>query len=314
MNSAAAPLAKNKKITILAGPTGAGKTNLALELAQHHGNVELVYADSIAIYKKFTIGSAKPTLAEQKQTPHHLIDVCEPDYDFTAADFQRLADKAIDDIHSRGKQAIVVGGTGFYIRTLLRGMIEQERIGRNEELRKKLQERLQSEGSQKLYREMIVKDPPLIEKIHPNDEYRIVRALEAMAETGRRWSELNQEALAKPDRYENNFYCIDISREDLKVRIEARTEAMLASGLLDEVKSLLQEGYSPTIKPFQSVGYKQCIDYLASPTSMEQLKQAIVQGTMRLAKNQRTWFRAERGVQLLGITQLKAVLGLSDDK
>lgn len=301
-----------RPILIVAGPTGSGKTQLALDLTtalQKKGSEsELVYADSIAIYRRFDIGSAKPDEAERALVPHHLIDVCEPDADFTAADYCRAADQAIVEIDSRNRLPVVVGGTGFYIRALLRGMIDQKTIGCNEKLRAELTERMKNEGSQKLFREMIVKDPPLIEKIHPNDEYRIIRALEAMAETGRKWSELNAEALSRPDRYENHFFCIDIDRDVLKERVTQRTRAMLDNGIIAEIENLLADGYSTELKPLQSVGYRQCLEYLGKVEvdneqrrlkTREELEQAIVQGTMRLAKNQRTWFKSERNVTML---------------
>lgn len=285
-------------ILAVAGPTGSGKSALAMELARRlraaGQKPELICCDSITVYRGFDIGSAKPSLGEQSEFPHHLLDIRDPTESFTAAEFAREADAAIASIRERDALPILVGGTGFYLRALLQGMTEEtpEETERAAELKETLARRADAEGLPALHREMLALDPSL--QIHPNDRYRIIRALQVMLATGKRWSELNEEARAREPRYKNvRLFWIDREREELRSRVSTRTDAMLRDGLLEEVQGLLDRGVPLDAKPLQSVGYKEALVHLMRPAPVDVLRSEIVQETMRLAKAQRTWFRGE---------------------
>ncbi len=290
-------LAKLPHPIAIGGPTGSGKSSCAIELARHFRRegieTEIIAADSITHYRRFDIGSAKPTAEERAEFPHHLLDILNPEESFTAGDFVRLALPILDQIDSRGNLALIVGGSGFYLKALLRGMASEEDPEKKAEARKQLNERLVQEGAPQLYREMIERDPALASRIHLHDEYRIVRALEAMQLSGKSWSEANAEAEARPFRFPKaKLYCLDINRARLKERISSRAETMLAQGLVAEVEGLLAAGVSPDSKAFESVGYRQVVEAGAKPDPLA-LREAITNATMKLAKSQGTWFRGQ---------------------
>lgn len=299
-------------ILAIAGPSASGKSALALELAkswQATGRpVEILCADSITIYRGCDIGSAKPTPDEQKQIPHRLLDLRNPDQDFTAADFVREADPIIQNLEAQNGLALLVGGTGFYLRALFQGMTEEDDVANaaSEIYKEQLLERLASDGAEKLHEEMLALDPALSGKIHVNDHYRVIRALQAMKATGKRWSLLNDEARARPPRYPNiHFFCLELPRPVLQERMKLRSQKMLEAGLLAEVETLLKS-YSPECKALQSVGYRECLEYLGlttpigpAPKTQDELADKITQSTLRLAKRQMTWFRGETRVEWL---------------
>lgn len=285
----------SKPVVVIAGPTASGKSALALELAPEL-NAEILCCDSITVFKRLEIGSAKPTPEERKRIPHHLVDLVEPTEPFTAGDFVRHAARVIEELHSKSKVPLLVGGAGFYLRALLRGMAsaEDEDPERAREIRANIEARAEAEGYAALHRELLRKDPGSAPVVHVNDHYRILRALQAMELYGRPWSELNRAARAAPPRYaELRYFCLDIDREALRARVKARTRSMLDQGLLEEVEALLREGLAPTVKPLQSVGYKECVEVCLGKLPRTELEAKIVQETMRLAKSQRTWFRGE---------------------
>ncbi len=293
-------------VLVIAGPTASGKTGLALRLARElraaERECEFICADSITVYRGFEIGAAKPTLAERAEFRHHLLDVALPTDNFTAGDFVRHALPAILGIHSRRHIPLLVGGTGFYLRALLRGMAsdEKEDPARAMAIRDKLEARAAAEGWEALHAEVLRRDPGSAATIHGNDHYRILRALQAMELYGKPWSELNLRARAAGFRFPGTrFFCLEMERELLRARIEERTRAMLAQGLVEEVRGLLDSGVPIDAKPLQSVGYKECVDTLSGAESAETLAARISQSTLRLAKSQRTWFRGEAGVEMI---------------
>lgn len=293
-------------LLVLAGPTASGKSALALSFARERKKqgteCELLCADSVTVYRGLEIGAAKPTKEERAEFPHHLLDVAGPADDFTAGDFVRLAQAAISGIQSRGALPLLVGGTGFYLRALLRGMAsdEEEDQEKAAAIKQKLETKAAEEGYEPLYKDLLRKDPGSAAIVHPNDRYRIVRALQAMELYARPWSELNKEARARPWRYPGTrFFCLEVEREELKARIHARSIKMIEAGLLGEVKGLLDSGVPPTAKPLQSVGYKEAVDTLAGREPEGTLAERIAQATSRLAKSQRTWFKGEQGVEWL---------------
>lgn len=300
---------------VLAGPSGTGKSNLAIQFAESWQQknpgrpVEILCADSITVYRGCDIGSAKPSAADRARVPHHLLDLRDPDQEFTAADFVRDADPILQRLHAAQGLAILVGGTGFYLRALLQGMAEQDEAAsaKSENVKEKLLMRADSEGMSALYQEMLERDPDLTGKIHQNDHYRIVRALQAMELTNERWSVLNKNAKEREPRYKDvRFFCLELPKPILQERLLARTHAMLEAGFVGEVKTLLAR-YPANAKALQSVGYRECLEFLGlippitppSPQTERELCERITQSTLRLAKRQLTWFRGERGVEWL---------------
>jgi tRNA dimethylallyltransferase len=282
------------KVIVLGGPTGSGKSALALSLAKEAKKLgkepEILCCDSITIYRGFDIGSAKPSVKEQKEFPHHLIDIANPTDSFTAGDFLEMAAPILKKCFEEEKLPIIVGGTGFYLRALLRGMateIEDQKLSTE---RKIFWEREgEKKGWEFLYEEVKKRDPQ--SEIHVNDHYRLVRALQAMDLVGKPWSQQIKETRAKPPIYPNRYFYLNPDREELRARIIHRTKLMLEIGFLDEVKQLLQKGVPEDCKPMQSVGYKEALQFLKGEIS--DLESTIVQNTMKLAKQQSTWFRGE---------------------
>ena len=293
-------------VLVIAGATASGKSALALFLARHlrGGGLqsEILSADSITIYRGFEIGAAKPSAAERAELRHHLLDVADPREDFTAGDFVRLALPAIAGMHGRGSVPVLVGGTGFYLRALLRGMAvnEGEDTDKARAIKAELEARAATEGYARLHAEVIRLDPGSAPTVHPNDHYRVIRALQAMRLYGKPWSELNKHARSTGWRFPNTkFFCLDVDKEELSARIEERSRAMLATGLIAEVQGLLDSGIPPSAKPFGSVGYKECLETLSGLHPEGTLIERITQSTRKLAKQQRTWFRGEAGVTWL---------------
>lgn len=302
---------------VIAGPTASGKSDLSLMLARHlrvkGQEVEIICADSVTVYKKMDIGSAKPPASARKEIPHHLVDIVDPKETFTAGDFVRFTLPIVEDLLSRKITPIIVGGTGFYIRALLRGMAtEEENPTLSIEIKQQLEARAKTEGWDALYQELLQKDPN--STIHPNDHYRIVRALQAMQISGKTWSALNAAARATPPRFPTRFFCLDCKKEDLLTPVTLRTKSMLERGLLEEVRGLLKDTPA-NAKPLQSVGYKECVAVLQGDLPIDQLQNQIILETMKLIKRQLTWFRGEEGVEWLQpdfFSGLKKALELND--
>jgi tRNA dimethylallyltransferase len=291
---------------VIAGATASGKSSLALELARalrlRGESPELICADSVTVYRGFDVGSAKPSKAEQVEFRHHLVDVADPREEFTAGDFIRLAIPAIAGIQGRGARPVLVGGTGFYLRALLRGMAsnEEENSEQASAIKAELEERAAKEGFTALHAEVIRLDPGSAGTVHPNDHYRVIRALQAMRLYGKPWSVLNKIARATAWRFEGTrFFALDVDKDELAVKIEARTRAMLSSGLEVEVARLIESGIPVSAKPFTTIGYKECVETMSGAFPASSLGERIAQSTRRLAKQQRTWFRSEAGVEWL---------------
>lgn len=303
-------------VIVIAGPTASGKSALAMELATFLP-AEILCCDSITVYRRLEIGSAKPTSEERARIPHHLVDLAGPEESFTAGEFVRHAARAIHLIHDKGKIPLLVGGAGFYLRALLKGMAssEDEDPALALAIREKFEARAEREGFSALHEELLRKDPGSAAAVHVNDHYRILRALQAMELYGKPWSELNKAARAAPPRYPGlRYFALHWERDALKERVAKRTRVMLASGLLQEVRALIDSGVSPEAKPLQSVGYKECVEVLRGTLPEAELEAKITQETMRLAKRQMTWFRGEDSVEWLTapdfLSQLRQALML----
>ena len=272
---------KNKVIAI-AGPTASGKTKLAIEMAQQL-DTEIISADSRLVYKGFDIGTAKPTKAEQELVKHYLIDVVEPDVDYSVADFADEARKIIDEIHSRGKVPIIAGGTGLYFRILLENY-DLPRLEANPSLRAELEER----DVDDLYNELLILDPKAAEKIHKNNKVRVIRALEVCKILNKPFSE----AIGlKESEYDVEWIFPQIeSREVLYDRINKRVDIMIADGLIDETKYLLSK-HGRIKNLVNTIGYQEIIQYLDGVCDLDTAIEEIKQNTRRYAKRQLTWFR-----------------------
>lgn len=280
-------------LTVICGPTAVGKTALALALAEHFGG-EIISADSRQVYRLMDIGTAKPTPAEQRQVPHHLIDVAWPDEEFHAARFATLAEAAMQTIRQRGHCPFLVGGTGLYIKALTEGLLDAP--GADPALRKRLHARAAQEGSAVLHAELASVDPDSAARLHPNDLVRIVRALEVFSRTGRPLSRLQDEHGFRTGCYRTLKIGLTCDREALYERIDQRSEEMLRQGLLDEAEAIIRAGYDPGLKIFKTIGYRQAFALLRGEMSREEAIADLKRATRRYAKQQITWFRKDKSI------------------
>jgi len=285
---------KKIPLIIILGPTAVGKSELAIELAQELG-FEIVNADSMQIYHGMDIGSAKPSLKERSLVTHHLIDIKNPDEEFSAAQFKEEARNSIVSLAQEGKRALVVGGTGFYIRALTKGLFPAP--GADMKLRREFKKKEKSQGKWYLYKELEKADPEAALRIHPNDTFRIIRALEVFYLTGKPISQQQKKHQFKHSYFNLLKIGIMRDRKEIYTRIEQRVDKMINDGLVDEVKHLLKRGYSPTIKPFQSLGYKQILSYLQGDVSLDEAVKLIKRNTKRYGKRQLTWFRKDSEIR-----------------
>ena len=277
-------------LVIINSPTATGKTKLAIDLALYFGG-EIISADSLQVYRYMDIGTAKPTIEERNKVKHHLIDVVDPDEEFNAAVFAEQARKIIENMAKSGKPVFIVGGTGLYIRALTKGIIETPKVDEN--IRDYYRELRDLRGKEYLYNLLQQRDQEAAARINHNDSVRIIRALEVMEQTGQSIVAIQKKHSFRDSPYNTYKIGLKLEREELKKRISARTDKMIAAGLLDEVQKLLKRGYGETLKPMQSLGYKQAIDFLRGKYDWEKAVQQIKQETWLYAKRQMTWFAAD---------------------
>lgn len=277
-------------LIIIAGPTGIGKTETVLKLAEPLG-CEVISADSMQVYKRMDIGTAKPTPEERARVRHHMIDVVEPDELFNAAIFRKMAEPIIQRLHSSGKPVFVAGGTGLYIKVLTGGIF----LGpeRNEEIRQRLKDEASTYGHHVLVDRLQAVDPVSAAKMHPNDTHRIIRALEVFELTGRPFSEHHNTHRFRDTRYRILKIGLTMDRAILYERIEKRVDRMLEQGLLDEVEKLLNDGFSPDLKSMQSIGYSHAVRFLQGTLSLDEMAHTLKRDTRRYAKRQFTWFKSD---------------------
>jgi len=278
------------KIVIICGPTAIGKTGLSIRLAETFGG-EIVSADSMQVYKYMDIGTAKPEAEQLARVRHHMIDIVDPSESYDAARYAADAKNAIASIQDRGKTVFVVGGTGLYIKVLIHGVFEAGASDPN--LRKELKNKAKSLGTERLWQRLLSIDPGSAARIHPNDTYRIIRALEIYELTGRPMTELMQAHGFSNKEFDALKICLSIDRDVLYERIDTRVEIMLELGLIDEVKRLLYMGYTRDLKPMQSLGYRHMLDFIDGRMSLDEAVCAMKQDTRRYAKRQLTWFRKD---------------------
>ena len=283
-------------IICVVGPTASGKTALAVELAKAFDG-EVVSCDSMQIYKRMDIGTAKPTIDEMQGIPHHMIDIIESDEDFSVSRYVELADPIVQDILARGKTVVIAGGTGLYVDSLMKGndFAPTPSTG----CREKLEARLESEGLDALIEELRAIDPEALERSQGNPR-RIIRALEVFQETGETITAHNLRTQALPPKYEPLWIGLDyVNRQELYDRIDLRVRLMVKDGLLEEIRDILGSGIPESATAMQAIGYKEFIDAMAGRSTIEEAIAQVQQSSRRYAKRQLTWFRRNKNIHWL---------------
>jgi tRNA dimethylallyltransferase len=282
---------KSQKLIVITGPTATGKSAIGIQLAKQLGG-EIVSADSMQVYKYMDIGTAKPTIEERARIPHHLIDFIHPSEDYSVARYINDASECVDDIFKRGKQPILVGGSGLYIDSLLSGRTFTTRA--DAVLRQELEEEYENTGGEAMLTKLEKFDPKTAAKLHANDKKRIVRALEAYLTTGKTISQHDAETKAIPPRYNAAKYALTFSdREKLYARIDQRVDNMVSLGLVDEVKSLLKMGVSDKCTSMQAIGYKEIASAITDGSDLDTAIEKVKMESRRYAKRQLTWLRRD---------------------
>lgn len=290
---------------LILGTTASGKGRLAFELAKST-EAEIISIDSMKVYRRMDIGTAKPSIQDRKQVRYHLVDIIEPSDSYSVGTFHEDVLQAIKEITGRGKKIIAVGGTALYIKALLYGLFEGP--GSDEQVRAQLQERLKAEGPAELHRELSAIDPVAAERINPNDSKRIIRALEVFTITGKpissfqkQWQTHDTQSTTKLPNHDWTIIGLNRQRVDTSNRINQRIKKMILAGLINEVKSLLDEE-QPLSKQAQcAIGYAEIIQYLKGRTDLKNATELMKKNTRRLAKGQRTWFKTFRNVHWLDV-------------
>jgi len=275
-------------LVVIVGPTAVGKTHLALRLAGEVG-AEIVSADSRQVYRGMDVGTDKPTAEERQRVPHHLVDIVNPDEEFTLARYQDLAYAAIDDVLARGKVPFLVGGTGLYIKAVMEGW-NIPRVRPNEALRTELYQEAEVKGGEALHARLHQVDPVAAEKIDPRNVRRVIRALEVYLETGRPISELQRR---RPPPYRVLQIGLTMARAALYRRIDQRVDRMIERGLVEEVRGLVEQGYGYELPAMSGLGYRQIGCYLRGEISLEEAIRLIKRDTRRFVRQQYNWFRLD---------------------
>lgn len=283
----------DKPLIILSGPTAVGKTELSIELARQI-NGEIISADSMQIYKYMDIGSAKVTKEEMQGVKHYLVDELLPDEEFNVVVFQKMAKTAINEIYKKGKIPILVGGTGFYIQSIVNDISFEDM--KEEESRSKWNVFLKKEGKEALHAELMKADPEYAREVHSNNTKKVLRALSFYSSTGKKLSIHNKEEREKTSPYNYLYFVLTMDRSLLYERIDKRVDIMLRSGLIDEVEKLKRKGYTKELVSMQGLGYKEILDYLDGNLSLEEATYILKRDTRHFAKRQITWFKREKDV------------------
>ena len=291
----------NRKIPVIAvaGPTASGKSSLAMRLCKDY-NGELISCDSMQIYKGMDIGTAKPSLRDRAEIPHHLIDICKPDTDFSAAAFAVLAADAIADVHARGKMPILCGGTGLYLDSVLQGVNFGE-MEPDLAYRAELFHFAEANGAQALHDRLAAIDPEAALSIHPNNIKRVARALEICHLSGMTKTEWDKQAIKNESPYQACILALDYkNRDNLYAKIHMRVDEMFEEGLEEEVRTLLSKGYlAPETTAGGAIGYKELLGYIQGNMSLAEASDAIKTATRHYAKRQLTWLRRNENIHWL---------------
>ena len=282
------------KIIVICGPTAIGKTTTAIRVAQAAGG-EIISADSVQIYRYMDIGTAKPTADEMNTIPHYMVNIVNPDEPFDAALFARKASELISDMRNRGIVPVVAGGTGFYIKALLHGLFETDPV--DKAIRHRLRNDMEKDGLGYLYQRLSEVDPETAKSVHPNDTYRILRALEIFEDKGIPISRARSDHGFSSQPYTALKIGLHMDRKLLYERINQRVDVMIRQGLVEEVQSLLEKGYTRDLKSMQTIGYRHVVAYLDGEIPWEESLRTLKRDTRRYAKRQLTWFTRDTDVQ-----------------
>jgi tRNA dimethylallyltransferase len=297
------PQSRAPKVLVLVGPTATGKTALAVELCERIGG-EIVGADSVQVYRGLDIGSAKATAESLRSIRHHMTDIVDPDESIDAASYAHRAERVIAQIHARGAIAVVVGGTGLWIRALLRGLVQLPRVDR--ELRERLERQWRELGPALMHDKLAQVDPRSASRIHPNDRIRVVRALEVFEQCGLPAGELRDAHALGSKRFDTLTIMVKIASADLDERLKRRARVMIEAGWAQEVRALVEK-YGADIRSLHSVGYHQMVQHVSYAVPLEETEQAIIRATRQYARRQRTWFQSDPDVDL--VVEPSLVLG-----
>ncbi len=300
-------------IVVISGATASGKTSLSIELAKRY-NGEIISADSMQIYKKMNIGTAKPDETERMGIVHHMMDFVDPKDNFSVADYVSLAHEKIEDIRRRGKLPIIVGGTGLYIDSLVKD-IDFIETTEDSRIRQELIEISEKEGAERLYSMLEEIDPEIAKQIPMNNVRKVARAIEFYKVTGITMTENNKRTREKKSRYIPLEMAISWDREKLYKRIDMRVDIMIKNGLTDEVEALMRDGLDSKSQSMQGIGYRQIIDYFNKKTSLDEAVEIIKRDSRRYAKRQLTWFRRNENIHWLDAKEdiFKEAYGLVDE-
>ena len=296
-------------LIVVGGPTGVGKTDVAVEVALRCGG-EIISADSMQVYRRLKIGTAKPTAEQCRGVGYHGIDLIEPSETFHLGAFIEMSDRLIGEIVARGRRPLIVGGTGLYIKGLLQGVFNAPEADRT--IRERLLARVAAEGAPALHAELERVDPEAAANISPNDPIRTTRALEVWEQTGRPISQLWRESRAAGSRYPYHLFVLARERRDLYERINQRVERMFRAGLADEVRRLVAEGVPPDCHAFKALGYRHVLAWTEGQSSEREAVEQMQKHSRRYAKRQMTWFRAMTGARWIDVTR-RSVADVADE-
>lgn len=288
-------MADRSVIPIICGPTGSGKTAVALRLSQEFP-VEIISADSRQMIRQLQIGTAKPTPEEQVAVKFHLIDLIEPGESYSAFEFIEACDQAVSEIQARDHSPVVVGGTGLYLKALTEGVIEIE--PGPTDIRDRLEQEMEQLGTKAMHQRLQAIDPDEATRIHANNKIRVIRALEIYELTGKSKTELIASDAYKRSKYDYTYYCLQPERDTLYAAINDRVDSMMQAGLLDEAESLVNRGLEPQLRKANVIGYEELLDYFEDRLSLDEAVAMIKQNSRRYAKRQMTWFRHQADCQV----------------
>lgn len=300
-----------KPLVIIVGPTAVGKTALGIELAKLWSG-EIISGDSMQVYKEMDIGTAKPSFQERQGIPHHMIDILQPDEEFSVAIFQRMVEDMIAELYSKHKLPIIVGGTGLYIRSII-DHFDFTEFAVDWEYRNHLEAEAKSFGNEFIRQKLAQIDPKTAERLHPNDLRRIIRALEVYKHTGKSISEYQYADEVLPPKYNLLMVGLNMDRQLLYQRINLRIDKMIEEGLIEEVKDLIEKGYNKDLISMQAIGYKEIIRYLEGEVSFEEAVYILKRDTRHFAKRQLTWFRRDQRIQWYDVEKYENLTELANE-
>lgn len=295
----------NNKILVIVGPTAVGKTYVSIELAKNF-NTEIISADSMQVYKYMDIGTAKVTEEEACGIKHHMLDLVYPNEEFSVSEFQKIAEKHIDNLIDNDKLPIVIGGSGLYVNSLLYDL-DFGKVKSDEKVKKYYTDFYNEHGTEKLHELLVNIDSEAAAKIHKNNVKRVIRALEVCHITGNKFSEMNTDIRKPSEKYNCIIIGLEMDRDILYQRINKRVDIMVENGLIEEVKSLLDKGYDRNLVSLQGIGYKEIIDYLEGKTTKQDAIDILKTNTRRFAKRQFTWFKADSNIKWFDLTNLDEI-------